>query len=390
MRTLKISLISILVCVFLSFLVVSCTPTAPSTPALTAVLPSPTMTQSAAPTQVQATPTQVPATPTQAEPAPTQVLATPTQAPVQATPTQVQPTPTQSAPGTTPTAAADASICTNTAAFYDDVTIPDGTSFKQNVPFVKTWRIKNEGTCTWSKGYQIVFHGGDLMNGPLTSNLPTAKPGELIDVSVNLKSPAAGGAYTGLWEFQDSSGNRFGVNSNGIDQIWVKIGVSNFGPNNTPVPVFGAPASTPEPTSTSCSPEMNSGYESQLLTMINNAREQNGLADLALDNRLSAAARNHSSDMACKEYVDHTGSDGSTWFTRVKAQGYSYTYASENIYVGNPAFGGTPDGAFTWWMNSKVHHDNIMSPRITQIGIGYVFLSGSEFGGYYTLDFAHP
>ncbi len=94
--------------------------------------------------------------------------------------------------------------------------------------------------------------------------------------------------------------------------------------------------------------------------------------------------------MACNDFIDHAGSDGSTWFDRVSAQGYTYAYASENIYVGDPAFGGTPQGAFEWWMNSQVHRDNILYPDVSEIGVGYVFRPGSTYGGYYTLVFAKP
>ncbi len=246
---------------------------------------------------------------------------------------------------------------------------------------MKTWQIKNTGTCTWGPGYSLIFAGGDIMNGPQSVPLPTVNPGDLFDISVNLTAPANGGVYLGDWEFQRPDGTRFGVNSNGVDMIWVKISVSYI--------VVG-PTGTPNPISASCSGTTNSDYITQILTLINNARASNNLAPLTLDAKLSAAAQAHSNDMACNDFIDHVGSDGSTWFTRIKTQGYSYSYASENIYVGNPAFGGDAQGAFTWWMNSQVHRDNILSPKITQIGIGYTFYDKATYGGYYTVDFAHP
>jgi uncharacterized protein YkwD len=36
-------------------------------------------------------------------------------------------------------------------------------------------------------------------------------------------------------------------------------------------------------------------------------------------------------------------------------------------------------------MNSQVHRDNILNPVVDEIGIGYVYLAGSPFSGYYTL-----
>ena len=139
-----------------------------------------------------------------------------------------------------------------------------------------------------------------------------------------------------------------------------------------------------------CTPQEDSDDEQQILEMINNARAQNNIYPLTLNRKLSAAAYMHSKDMACNNYVDHTGSDGSTWYTRIQAEKYTYSYASENIYVGSPDFGGTPQGAFTWWMNDEIHRDNILSIKVSDIGIGYAFYTNSSYGGYYTVDFAKP
>jgi hypothetical protein len=40
--------------------------------------------------------------------------------------------------------------CTDIAAFVADVTIPDNTVMAPNQPFTKTWRLRNDGTCTWT------------------------------------------------------------------------------------------------------------------------------------------------------------------------------------------------------------------------------------------------
>lgn len=286
--------------------------------------------------------------------------------------------------------------CVDVAGFFGDVTVPDGSSFEQNQPFVKTWRIRNEGTCTWNESYALVFHSGDILNGALSNPMPAAAPGEIINVSVNLRSPATGGEFTGYWQFQDPYGKRFGVDSGGIGLIWVKIGVSWY-PLESPLQSIPATPSAPQPAqSTSepspgvCSPQRDTGYLGELLQLINAARAQEGLPALILNDRLSAAADTHSVDMACQDFVDHTGSDGSTWYTRIQTQGYRYAYATENIYVGNPAFGGTPTGAFNWWMNSQVHRNNILSSKVTEIGIGYAYYPSSSYGGYYTLVFAKP
>src|SRR5689334_8049481 len=50
---------------------------------------------------------------------------------------------TPSFPSPVPVAKCDA------AAFLADVTYPDGSIISLNSTFVKIWRIKNVGTCTW-------------------------------------------------------------------------------------------------------------------------------------------------------------------------------------------------------------------------------------------------
>ncbi len=276
--------------------------------------------------------------------------------------------------------------CSDLAAFYGDVTIPDNTPLQQNTPFVKTWAIRNEGTCTWDANYALVFAGGDPLSGPLSTPLPETRPGEIMEVSVDLVSPAQGGLYTGYYEFSNSEGRRFGVNSGGVDKIWVAISVSWYQPGEAE-PSAGIPEAE---RNSSCNYTENSAYISQLLELINQARAGQNLAALELDTRLSAAALKHSIDMGCQGFLDHTGSDGSKYGQRVQAQGYSYSYVSENIYAGSPDFGGDAQGAFDWWMNSTVHRNNILSSKVTQIGIGYASVPGSPYGGYYTLNFARP
>lgn len=293
----------------------------------------------------------------------------------------------------------NAGDCTNLAAFYGDVTIPDGAAMEQGEQFTKTWRVRNDGTCTWGAGYALVFASGELIGGPMSQTLPFAAPGDIIEISVELTAPPVGGSFTGYWQFQDPQGNPFATGITGNIPLWVVISVP-FYSASTPSPEEseeseesqpGEPTSTPDPSDgqqSGCKATRDSGAEAQVLSLINQARASNGLEPLTLNNELSTAALTQSMDMACNDFVSHTGSDGSTWYTRVTAVGYSNpASARENIYVGNPAFGGTAQGAFTWWMNSQVHRDNILFENVTEIGIAYVYNPDSEYGGYYTTVF---
>jgi len=41
-------------------------------------------------------------------------------------------------------------------------------------------------------------------------------------------------------------------------------------------------------------------------------------------------------------------------------------------------------------MNSQVHRDNILNPKVRELGLGYVYNPASEYGGYFTLVLARP
>jgi uncharacterized repeat protein (TIGR01451 family) len=127
--------------------------------------------------------------------------------------------------------------CTDKVAFIADVTVPDGTVMLPNYAFTKTWRLKNIGTCTWSPSYSVTYVSGDPMSAvypaPLTS---TVYPGQSVDVSVNMVSPAASGTYKGYWALKNAVGTVFSLGTYSNIPFWVLITVSGGGPMPTPIP----------------------------------------------------------------------------------------------------------------------------------------------------------
>ena len=110
------------------------------------------------------------------------------------------------------------------AGFVKDVTVPDGTDFDLSESFVKTWRLKNIGSCTWNSDYDLVFVSGNAMSGPAAISIgATVRPGETIDVSVNLKAPDEEGEYTGFWKLRNASNAVFGLGANAGKSFWVQI-----------------------------------------------------------------------------------------------------------------------------------------------------------------------
>lgn len=117
-------------------------------------------------------------------------------------------------------------------------------------------------------------------------------------------------------------------------------------------------------------------YEDEVLEIVNQHRTQGATCDgevfapsapLSADVDLRCAARNHSADMAIREYFSHETPDGESFSDRVAQTDYDGFAQGENI-----AFGyATPTEVMAGWMSSPGHCRNIMNPDHTQIGIGH-------------------
>jgi len=107
-----------------------------------------------------------------------------------------------------------------------DLTIPDGSTFTPGSSFTKIWRLKNNGTCTWTTNYRLVLVSGDMMGGNNLSFLPTqVRPGETIDLSMNFVAPLFEGSYRGNWQIRNERGEIFGTTATANRPFWVDIKV---------------------------------------------------------------------------------------------------------------------------------------------------------------------
>lgn len=129
-------------------------------------------------------------------------------------------------PEATVEATPEIEICTDRAEFIADVTVPDGADFSPGQAFVKTWRLRNSGTCTWTSSYDLVFDHGDAMGGPASQALPgLVHPGAAVDLSINLTAPGSEGGYKGYWLLRNSEGMLYGIGANANVAFWVEIEV---------------------------------------------------------------------------------------------------------------------------------------------------------------------
>jgi hypothetical protein len=93
----------------------------------------------------------------------------------------------------------------------------------------------------------------------------------------------------------------------------------------------------------------------------------------------------HSQDMADRNFFDHVNPDGDDPFDRMADAGFSGAEPwGENIAAGAP----TPEIVVQGWMDSPGHCENIMFPAYRVIGVGYYTDDTSEWGHYWTQNFA--
>lgn len=141
-------------------------------------------------------------------------------------PTNTPPPPTAT---WTPTITPIPTVC-NEAQFVRDLTVQDNTPLTPGSSFVKTWRLKNAGHCTWNTSYTLVFDSGNAMDAKRSIPIPrNVEPNQTIDLSVAMRAPAKLGTHRGDWMLSDPVGEKFGVGAKGDQTFWVQIRVMNFG-----------------------------------------------------------------------------------------------------------------------------------------------------------------
>ena len=114
----------------------------------------------------------------------------------------------------------------NLAAFVDE-TIPDGSLFFPGTVFTKTWTLRNEGSCTWTTDYEVVFVSGNSMGAPASQAIAgrAIAPGETVVISMPLTAPNGAGAYKAEFRLRTAEGVIFAFR-NAETTFWAQIQVS--------------------------------------------------------------------------------------------------------------------------------------------------------------------
>lgn len=136
-------------------------------------------------------------------------------------------------PSTIGTSAVGTTPNPNKMVFVSDVTIPDGQIIPPGSKFVKTWKVRNTGTTTWTANYRVRNWAGERFGAPASFLLgQEVKPNTDVDISIEFTAPLLSGEYLSHWILADETEANFG------NTFYVKFVVG----------VPASPTATTEPT----------------------------------------------------------------------------------------------------------------------------------------------
>ncbi len=124
----------------------------------------------------------------------------------------------------------------------------------------------------------------------------------------------------------------------------------------------------------------------EIISSINNYRNQNGLLSLQTNTTLTILAQGHAEYQASINNITHTGPGGSTPKGRAISAGYAggnVTYFAEIIYGGTNT---TPSMAINWWKGSSIHNSMMLAPAFNEFGAG---IASDGNWNYYTVEFGY-
>jgi hypothetical protein len=98
---------------------------------------------------------------------------------------------------------------------------------------VKTWRLRNDGTCAWGPNapvYAVTNVNGSSFGAPTVLSMPSVQPGGIVDLSINMVAPNAPGTYRSEWMFMVKEGGLRGVGARGETPLYTQIVVQGLPP----------------------------------------------------------------------------------------------------------------------------------------------------------------
>lgn len=123
----------------------------------------------------------------------------------------------------------------------------------------------------------------------------------------------------------------------------------------------------------------------RIIALVNEFRVAHGLAPVALDSKLSAAAQEHAKAMAASGRFSHDAPDGNLT-ERMRHANYAFATVAENIAAGAP----TPEEVEATWEQSLPHARNLLNASVRDAGVGHARGADETSTDYWCLILAEP
>ena len=120
-------------------------------------------------------------------------------------------------------------------------------------------------------------------------------------------------------------------------------------------------------------------FAQEVLEIVNQERAKEGKNPLQMSDDLLQAAVVRAEEIS--RSFSHTRPNGQPFHT-VLLKGANY-YLGENIAAGSAS----PKAVMEQWMNSPGHRKNILTKEYKELGVGYIYVPGSEYGHYWVQIF---
>lgn len=112
--------------------------------------------------------------------------------------------------------------------------------------------------------------------------------------------------------------------------------------------------------------EITAQWRARMIDRINQVRAENGAGPVGACPRLDQVAQDYAQLMADTGHYDHTGPGGESPWDRMRAGGYVWRSAGENIAQGYR----DADRVQTAWEESAGHFSNMVNPNVNHVGLG--------------------
>ena len=137
--------------------------------------------------------------------------------------TPLPPTATPASPALATLPESQASACLESMSVLGESGYLDATPAQEGAALVRTWHVRNSGTCAWTTEYSLVLVEGDSFGmAPVPLAAPVA-PGEESDLQILLTVPSSPGLYSGGWALQSPEGDLLGAGSRPL-RVRINVG----------------------------------------------------------------------------------------------------------------------------------------------------------------------